>query len=604
MKKPLPVPPHVLSFSQADSLFARLAPLSPYGKERVAEIGFFTDFEALESFYDDIEAAGAALDSLEHSARRDKLFWHLSRLTRIPESLAGTSGNSAPGSSGAANFSASNSAAKKISASSPSNADAWGLMELFLVKKFLVHYKGIFELLDDEARTRFGFFFSTQELLDVLSAGGSDAESFSISERHEPALAAVRARIARLSETALERRRKLQEAARTAYGIDFAGREMLILPVDKALDAMGKGRLGQGPLLAAEPYDSRSMMIRLVPDTELLEAEEARRKARDEEKLLEQAAIVRLSALVVAAKDALQSYCRAVKRFDYSLAQWKLAQELGMVRPRLRARGTACIQCHGARFIPLEEECRERGVAYMPLDFELDTPVGILSGSNMGGKTCVLQTLVFLQLLAQCGMFVPAAAFETVVFGWIDVIGAAGESRGRGLSAYGFEIRRLIEVLHAAKNEPGFAVFDEFAHTTSAKEAQALMQAAVEQLASLSGTVALFATHIECSLPEGKGTAYRMAGLDSERARSIIESTPAQSERSLDALLAQINSLMQYKVIRTGKASAHAKSDALAVARLLGLDKDLVDRAQELLAESDTRRAPPAQDKQKERGAE
>ncbi|MFZ5861089.1 MAG: hypothetical protein ACOYVH_10190, partial [Spirochaetota bacterium] len=59
-----------------------------------------------------------------------------------------------------------------------------------------------------------------------------------------------------------------------------------------------------------------------------------------------------------------------------------------------------------------------------------------------------------------------------------------------------------------------------------------------------------------------------------------------------------------YKVIRTGKASAHAKSDALAVARLLGLDKDLVDRAQELLAESDTRRAPPAQDKQKERGAE
>lgn len=126
-------------------------------------------------------------------------------------------------------------------------------MELFLVKKFLVHYKGIFELLDDEARTRFGFFFSTQELLDVLSAGGSDAESFSISERHEPALAAVRARIARLSETALERRRKLQEAARTAYGIDFAGREMLILPVDKALDAMGKGRLGQGPLLALTP---------------------------------------------------------------------------------------------------------------------------------------------------------------------------------------------------------------------------------------------------------------------------------------------------------------------------------------------------------------
>lgn len=585
MTQSLPVPPHVLSFSQAGSLFARLAPLSPYGRDGVAEIGFFTDFEVLESLYDDIEAAGAALDSLEHSARRDKLFWHLSRLPRIPESLAGSSGNSAPESTSTSSFSAGDSAVTEISASSPSNADTWGLMELFLVKKFLVHYKGIFELLNDETRMRFGFFFSTQELLDVLAAGGSDAESFSISERHEPALAEMRARIARLSETAFERRRKLQEAARIAYGIDFAGREMLILPSAKALDAMEKGRLGQGPLLAAEPYDSRSMMIRLVPDAELLEAEEARRKARDEERLLEQAAVVRLSALVVAAKDVLQSYCRAVKRFDYSLAQWKLAQQLGMVRPRLRARGTACIQCHGARFIPLEEECRERGVAYMPLDFELDTPVGILSGSNMGGKTCVLQTLVFLQLLAQCGMFVPAAAFETSVFGWIDVIGGAGESRGRGLSAYGFEIRRLIEVLHAAKNKPGFAVFDEFAHTTSAREAQALMQAVVEQLASLSGTVALFASHIECSLPEGKGTAYRMAGLDSERARNIIESALAQSEPSLDALLVQINSLMRYKVIRIGTASTHANSDALAVARLLGLAPVIVDRAETLLHE-------------------
>ncbi len=564
-----PVPPHVASFCRLNSMLSRIAPLSPYGRDRVAEIGFVTDAGALESLYDDIETAGAFLAALG-DVRRDRLFWHLGKLPRIPQ---------------------------------VDDAAQYSLLELFLFKKFLLHYKNICDLVDEESRDRFGLAFESADLLGVLSAGSQDAESFTIAEGHEPRLGAIRARIAEANQTVVLHTQTLEAACREAYGFDFAGREFIIVSTDRAIAAVEKGRRGSGPSLAAEPYDTRSMIVRVVPDAALLSAEERRRRAREEERLLEQETIARLSALITASDGTIAKYCSAIKRFDYALAQWKLILQYHMVRPSFtkgavrdihdtdaayndRAPADSespRISCRNARLIPLEEECASRAVSYEPLDFSLDRPVGILSGSNMGGKTCALQTLVFLQVLAQCGMFVPATYFETAVFQWIDVVGEAGETAARGLSAYGFEIRRLIDVLRAARGAPGLVVLDEFAHTTGAGEAEALMQALVEHMASFSGTLCLFATHIQCSTLEGTGRAFRMAGLDAEQARAMVDSGGLKGEETLDALLARINSLMRYRVVLSDESGERHDSDALVIARLLGLDAELVDRAEELL---------------------
>ncbi len=104
-------------------------------------------------------------------------------------------------------------------------------------------------------------------------------------------------------------------------------------------------------------------------------------------------------------------------------------------------------------------------------------------------------------------------------------------------------------MLKAARDAPGLAVFDEFAHTTSAGEAEALMQALVEHLASFSGTLCIFATHIQCVPPQDKGRAFRMAGLDAGQARATLNSGKAKGEETLEALLARINSLMRYRVV-------------------------------------------------------
>ncbi len=193
----------------------------------------------------------------------------------------------------------------------------------------------------------------------------------------------------------------------------------------QTLAAIEKGRRGEGPSLAAEPYDAHSMIVRIIPDAVLLGAEEDRRRAREEERLLEQTAITRLSGLVAASGGALARYCSAVKRFDYALAQWKLVRQYGLVRPallenaagdvhatesarsgRAPAGNVASLSCSGAHFIPLEEECVSRGVPYersiLPWIDPSESQRFEYGRQNLrAADSCVPQ------VLAQCGMFVP-----------------------------------------------------------------------------------------------------------------------------------------------------------------------------------------------------
>lgn len=554
MKAMLPIAPHLSAFSRAGEFLARLEPRSPYGKDRRNALGIETDCMVLEAYYDDIEAAGRALSD---KVRADRLLWHLGKMPRLPDLEAGTGG--------------------------------WGLLELFLVKKFLVHYRGLRDVAGEEICAHFDLQFRSQDFYQALCAGNADAESFSITAQHEPALAEVRTRLEALVRRISQRRREQEAAVRALWGLDFAGRDFLIVPVDKALPAVESAARGEGPLLAAEPYDGRMMSVRLLPDTSMLELEEERRRERDAERLLEEKAVARLAAMAIPELPNLAYYSAALGRFDLAIAKWRMVRDYRLVRPVLAlppsGTGSASIRIRAGRFIPLEEECRERNTRYEALDFELDAPVAILAGSNMGGKTCVLQTVAFLQILAQSGMFVPADEFATSVFSWIDVAGEAPLARKRGLSAYGFEIRRLVDILGMAEKGPGLAIFDEFAHTTSAEEARALMQAVVERFADAIGSMALFATHIACTLPAEKGRMFRMAGLDHERAATFFAGSSGVSE-DLEELLGHINALMCYRVLPASAATPAEGSDALAVARLLGLDEDIAARAEQLLARS------------------
>jgi len=244
---------------------------------------------------------------------------------------------------------------------------------------------------------------------------------------------------------------------------------------------------------------------------------------------------------------------------------------------------------------------------YTALSLRLPEPSALIFGSNMGGKTVVLQTMLFLQVLAQSGFLVPAESFMAPLFPFIHFVGegatrevrvdrGAGGGEG-GLSGFGREIRSLVEALGSAASG-GFLAFDEFARTTSSGEAEALLSAVLAALVQRPGIKALFATHFRGVARVDGARRLRMRGLDREalaesgvggggsfgkaesgdggRAESSSEVT------GYEGAVARLNSLMRYELVED--EGGDGRSDALLVAGLLGLDPGIVGKAEALFA--------------------
>jgi dsDNA-specific endonuclease/ATPase MutS2 len=310
-----------------------------------------------------------------------------------------------------------------------------------------------------------------------------------------------------------------------------------------------------------------------------------------------------LSALVRQAMPELRVAVQAVLRWDLARAGAVLALAQSLTRPDL---DSPQLELAGARLVPCEEECRELGLSYTPLDARFDASAVVLFGSNMGGKTVVLKTVLFFQLLSQAGLFVPASRFASRVYRHIEYIGALAGERLAGLSGFGFEVWRFAK----ANRDSGDALiaFDELARTTGSHEAEALLSAIVEQYAAAGPTTrAFFATHFR-GIVRTPGAEYRkMRGLDREAAGKELGPATKQSngdtkrsdgdtkqsdddakrsdgatkcsDASLANRLASINRHMRYEVVNDDPATP-AESDALAIAGMLGLDPALVERAE------------------------
>jgi hypothetical protein len=292
-----------------------------------------------------------------------------------------------------------------------------------------------------------------------------------------------------------------------------------------------------------------------------------------------------------------------------------------MTRPVLDSETTELVN---ARFVPCQDECARLGLDYAPLSASFGASAVALFGSNMGGKTVVLKTLLFFQLLAQAGLFVPAERFSTRVYGRIEYVGELSGERLAGLSGFGLEIWRLIAARAAsspraegprradpANADEGAAqggspqggspqggslvAFDELARTTGSHEAEALLSAVIEAYARGGSGRAYFATHFR-GVARMPGVEYRrMRGLDREAAAAALGGRDANGRLDGDGRpdegsaggegrgpalaerLAGINRHMRYEVVEDDGSGS--ESDALAIASFLGLDRSVIERA-------------------------
>jgi hypothetical protein len=392
------------------------------------------------------------------------------------------------------------------------------------------------------------------DALRAVLAPGREGAGFYLADAFATGLRGARAALADAEAEYEARRAEIAARVRAAFGIDAVGDEFVVLRDDDA------GPLPDGVFVVRETPTYRAAAIRVVAPE--------RDAALERLAIEEEAARRTLAERVAREAGAVTVATHVLGELDRALARVAFAQRWGACVPEF---ADGRIAFADATFAPLADALGARGHRYTPLTLDL-RGVAVLTGPNMGGKSAALATAGFLCACVALGVPPPARAAALPLPDAIVWIGGEGhEDRARLLSSYAAEIVRASDAL-AVASPRAVILLDEFARTTGPREGRALLVALVEALGARRA-LALIATHFDRVAEEAHVPHMRIAGLRAETLDAV-------RARDLDAALDAINAAMDYRIVDARERETD--SDALALARLLGLDSRVVDRARSL----------------------
>jgi DNA mismatch repair protein MutS2 len=198
----------------------------------------------------------------------------------------------------------------------------------------------------------------------------------------------------------------------------------------------------------------------------------------------------------------------------------------------------------------------------VPLDIEFDeeTWVMVVTGPNTGGKTVALKTVGLLALMAQSGLHVPADDARLSVFEGIFADIGDEQSIEQSLSTFSSHMTNVIAILREC-DERSLVILDEMGAGTDPAEGSALARALLNRLLMRRVTTMVSTHH-----PELKIYAVETKGVRN-----------ASVEFNLETLAPT------YRLI----VGLPGRSNALAIAKRLGLDSDIIESARNLVTTED-----------------
>ncbi|UCG42566.1 MAG: DNA mismatch repair protein MutS [candidate division WOR-3 bacterium] len=293
---------------------------------------------------------------------------------------------------------------------------------------------------------------------------------------------------------------------------------------------------------------------------ELKEYESRIASAEERIRTLEYDLFVELRKTVGQEIDRVVALAGLLAELDVYCSFAQVASENGYVRPVVDESGKLAIE-QGRH--PVVEAVLDR--PFIPNSTELDNheaQIAIVTGPNMAGKSTYLRQTALIVIMAQAGSFVPAKSARVGVVDKIFTRIGASDDVSRGVSTFLAEMIETANILNNATSR-SLVILDEVGRGTATNDGLAIAWAAVEHLHGPAERRprTLFATHYH----ELTDIALLLP-----RVRNFNFSVREQKDR-----------VLFLRKLEPGPAD---KSYGIAVARLAGLPRNVIDRAREVLA--------------------
>jgi DNA mismatch repair protein MutS len=255
------------------------------------------------------------------------------------------------------------------------------------------------------------------------------------------------------------------------------------------------------PLMAHEDFIHRQTMANAVrfTTTELAELEAKIAGAADRALALEVEAFNGFRDRVESQAESIRALARALAEIDVAAANAELARTANWTRPELS--DSPVFEIASGRHPVVEAALKRDGEAgFTPNDCRIcgDGQAGarllLVTGPNMAGKSTYLRQNALMIILAQAGLYVPAAKARIGIADRLFSRVGAADDLARGRSTFMNEMVETAAILNQATPR-SFVILDEVGRGTSTFDGLSIAWAAAEHLHEVNTCRALFATH-------------------------------------------------------------------------------------------------------------